>query len=231
MKQYAGIKMFFAFFAIQILFGMISQQGWMGEGLALFLSGIVTMAWAYYLYKDYLAFAWADLKGQTTISKVLALSLGLFFLNALIRVLIISLLENLIDMDTLGANQQMLEEIQLNINPLFFIIPTAIAAPFNEEMVFRQAMNGWVFNRPKSYRWLMAILSTLLFAALHVFSPQDFLIYLPLSISMYWIYARYGYNVWASIIFHFVNNSIAVIAMYALQFLPQDLQVISNLWK
>lgn len=223
MKRHAGLKIFFGFFFFQLLFGSISVSMGLGLGLSLLLSGLFTMVLGIYLYRDFLTFAWQDLKQQTSIRRLILLSLGLFFLNAILRTILVTVFSNWVDLETIGENQQYLEEIQRSIHPLIFTFATAIAAPFNEEMVFRQAMNGWTSLKNKQTQLIMAVLSTLLFTALHVTMPQDYLIYLPLAITMFWLYRRYNNNVWASIIFHFINNAITVALMYLVAALPQEL--------
>ncbi|HJF16558.1 MAG TPA: CPBP family intramembrane metalloprotease, partial [Globicatella sulfidifaciens] len=84
-------------------------------------------------------------------------------------------------------------------------------------------LNGWVNKANRGLVVIMWIVSTLLFAGAHVVSLQDFLIYLPLSISLLYMYVRFDRNIWGSISFHFVNNALSVILMYLVQLIPQEL--------
>nr|WP_276931930.1 type II CAAX endopeptidase family protein [Globicatella sulfidifaciens] len=223
MKKHRNKIMFFGFFINMILFGVLGASGVIDMYTSTALSSITNVMLALFLFGDHLKEEWARFKTQTTLKKILWLSFLLFIINVFARTILMTLFEPYLDLESLGMNQQALEEMQTQINPLLFIFFTVISAPLVEELVFRESLNGWVNKANRGLVVIMWIVSTLLFAGAHVVSLQDFLIYLPLSISLLYMYVRFDRNIWGSISFHFVNNALSVILMYLVQLIPQEL--------
>lgn len=223
MKKHRNKIMFFGFFINIILFGVLGATGVIDMYTSTALSSITNVMLALFLFGDHLKEEWARFKTQTTLKKILWLSFLLFIINVFARTVLMTLFEPYLDLESLGMNQQALEEMQTQINPLLFIFFTVISAPLVEELVFRESLNGWVNIANRGLVVIMWIVSTLLFAGAHVVSLQDFLIYLPLSISLLYMYVRFDRNIWGSISFHFVNNALSVILMYLVQLIPQEL--------
>lgn len=219
MKHIKHISIIISFFVLQLL--TLPLLFLFNELTTLVINFILSITIALWLYKDTLQTKWQLLKQQTTLSSVLLYSLGLSFANMLIRSLLLIAFQNYIDIDTLGQNQQSLELLLAEIPAIVFIALTVIQAPLFEELVFREAMNGWVNPNQRWLRYTMWIISTLLFAAMHVYSIQDYLLYLPLSISLLYMYVKYDNNIWGSILFHFVNNALSVALMFLI---PSDTQ-------
>ncbi|MGX7075011.1 CPBP family intramembrane glutamic endopeptidase [Globicatella sanguinis] len=223
MKKHRNKIMFFGFFINMILFGVLGATGVINMYTSTALSSITNVILALFLFGDHLKEEWARFKTQTTLKKILWLSFLLFIINVFARTILMTLFEPYLDLESLGMNQQALEEMQTQINPLLFIFFTVISAPLVEELVFRESLNGWVNKANRTLVVIMWIVSTLLFAGAHVLSLQDFLIYLPLSISLLYMYVKFDRNIWGSISFHFVNNALSVILMYLVQLIPQEL--------
>ena len=223
MKKHRNKIMFFGFFINMILFGVLGATGVIDMYTSTALSSITNVMLALFLFGDHLKEEWARFKTQTTLKKILWLSFLLFIINVFARTVLMTLFEPYLDLESLGMNQQALEEMQTQINPLLFIFFTVISAPLVEELVFRESLNGWVNKANRGLVVIMWIVSTLLFSGAHVVSLQDFLIYLPLSISLLYMYVRFDRNIWGSISFHFVNNALSVILMYLVQLIPQEL--------
>ena len=223
MKKHRNKIMFFGFFINMILFGVLGATGVINMYTSTALSSITNVILALFLFGDHLKEEWARFKTQTTLKKILWLSFLLFIINVFARTILMTLFEPYLDLESLGMNQQALEEMKTQINPLLFIFFTVISAPLVEELVFRESLNGWVNKANRTLVVIMWIVSTLLFAGAHVLSLQDFLIYLPLSISLLYMYVKFDRNIWGSISFHFVNNALSVILMYLVQLIPQEL--------
>lgn len=223
MKKHRNKIMFFGFFINMILFGVLGATGVINMYTSTALSSITNVILALFLFGDHLKEEWARFKTQTTLKKILWLSFLLFIINVFARTILMTLFEPYLDLESLGMNQQALEEMQTQINPLLFIFFTVISAPLVEELVFRESLNGWVNKANRTLVVIMWIVSTLLFAGAHVLSLQDFLIYLPLSISLLYMYVKFDRNIWGSISFHLVNNALSVILMYLVQLIPQEL--------
>ncbi|MBF6977679.1 CPBP family intramembrane glutamic endopeptidase [Tuanshanicoccus lijuaniae] len=221
MKKYANIIMFLAFFVFMVISGSLVPV--LGETNAILLNSTLSFILGVYLFHNRLKEEYQRIRHRISIPKLLLLCVGLFFLSGLIRMLLVFGLSEFINFDTLGQNQEELAKIQQNMPFAFFFFLTVISAPIVEELVFRESLNGWVNPDNKVLRIIMYVVSTFLFAAAHVFSLQDFIIYLPLSIILIWIYAHFGNNVIASLAFHFTNNAIATLVMLLSSLLPREL--------
>lgn len=222
MKKYRNLIIFLGFFGLHLLAGMLVLSEVIGSTGSMIISSVGGILLAWFLYQEFLKQKWHELMAQTTIKHLIKLSLLFFLINIIIRWVVLVILEPYLDFDTLARNQQALEQLQEIINPLLFTFATAISAPIVEELVFREALNGWVDPNKKRFVYLMWFVSTYLFAVAHVKSMQDFLIYLPLSISLLWFYVKFNRNVCASIFFHFVNNAIAVVLMFLTQLIHKN---------
>lgn len=219
MHKHRNKLIIFVFLALQLISsGFINYPT-----IALLISSGLTLIIALYLYHDHLKMEWSRLMNETTIKRLFLLSFGLFILNIMIRIGLLQLLNPWINLENLAMNQQLLEEMQKAINPILFTLFTVISAPIVEELIFREAMNAWVPHHRRWLIYLMWIISTFLFAGAHVFTVQDFIIYLPLAITLLWVYVKFDRNVTASIFFHLFNNAIAVLMMYLTQLIPEEM--------
>jgi membrane protease YdiL (CAAX protease family) len=81
-----------------------------------------------------------------------------------------------------------------------------------EEILFRGALQN-LFTRWMKNPIVAIIVTAILFSAVHG-SALGFLSRILLGIILGWIYYRSG-NLWLSIIGHFVNNAIAILALYS----------------
>ncbi|HJF17256.1 MAG TPA: hypothetical protein K8V19_06395, partial [Globicatella sulfidifaciens] len=144
MKKHRNKIMFFGFFINMILFGVLGATGVIDMYTSTALSSITNVMLALFLFGDHLKEEWARFKTQTTLKKILWLSFLLFIINVFARTVLMTLFEPYLDLESLGMNQQALEEMQTQINPLLFIFFTVISAPLVEELVFRESLNGWV---------------------------------------------------------------------------------------
>ena len=99
------------------------------------------------------------------------------------------------------------------------IIGTVLLVPITEELLYRGLIFASLYNRS---RVLAYIVSTLAFAALHVYTyigtypPEQLLLcllqYLPAGICLGWAYAKTD-SIWTPVLIHMTVNTIAVSAM------------------
>ena len=82
-----------------------------------------------------------------------------------------------------------------------------LLAPVAEEMVFRGAVLRKLLEWQPAHRWLMIVLSALLFALVHM-NPAQLLHPFLIGILLGWIYMRTG-SIVPGIIFHWANNTAA----------------------
>jgi len=109
-------------------------------------------------------------------------------------------------------------QLELNkafmINPILVIVLAVIVAPLMEELLFRG-----IFRKIFSNKYAFIIISSIIFGALHVIddfkTPQELLFILSysiLGIFLATIYEKTS-NIFANMMFHFIQNSLAIIAM------------------
>lgn len=175
---------------------------------------LILVGW--YLYRDTLIEDWRSLKDQTTIKKMILWFLGAFVAMLVLRMITMAIINQFMDIEQVAANQQALNELSKS-QPFFLtFFMVALFAPFVEELVFRQAMIGSFDKTNKRLMIILSTLSVLLFTGAHMVAWVDAAIYLPLSLVIIFFYWKYRGNIVASILFHFFNNFVSVIMMWAL---------------
>lgn len=99
----------------------------------------------------------------------------------------------------------------VNMFPLYFIafhVAIGIFAPIMEELVFRGFFSHYFFK--SNQKWLKLLVSSTIFAVLHIVYPVEFITYIALVSVFYLVYARRG-KIIESIAVHLLNNSLLVI--------------------
>lgn len=110
------------------------------------------------------------------------------------------------DAALMATNEQL-----LNMFPLYFTafhVAIGIFAPIMEELVFRGFFSHYFFK--SNQKWLKLIISSTIFAVLHIVYPVEFITYFALGSIFYLAYVRRG-NIMDSIAVHLLNNSLLVI--------------------
>lgn len=91
------------------------------------------------------------------------------------------------------------------------IISTIAIAPIMEELIFRQTLYHDLL-KPKMNKWVAFSIAILVFTLFHIpKTPLLFLQYLISSTSLYFVYDQSKNDVRASILFHMLNNIIAIL--------------------
>ena len=94
---------------------------------------------------------------------------------------------------------------------LISVVIIALLPAVFEEVLFRGALQN-LFSRWFKLPVFAVIFTSLLFSAIH-FSYLGFLSRFALGFILGWVYYRTG-NIWLNIVAHFVNNALAVTALY-----------------
>lgn len=184
-----------------------AQMQWLaGLGYLLIASAIVVMVWKKYKSKDQitkLPFTWKDF--------------GIAFLFYLATRLIAiagTFLIQIITGNAMSANDAALMATNEQLSqmfPLYFIafhVAIGVFAPIMEELVFRGFFSRYFFqSHSKKVTWLV---STSIFALLHITYPIEFLMYFALGTIFYLAYARRE-NLVDSIVVHLLNNGLLVL--------------------
>ena len=120
-------------------------------------------------------------------------------------------------------NQANIESLLNSTSLVLMLILTCVVAPIVEELVFREAIIGAF--KDKMNPWILTAISIFFFVLLHSISNSGgidwsaALMYIPLTIPLVGIYRYYNDNVAASMLMHFVSNSVAMIFLIARGFL------------
>ena len=120
-------------------------------------------------------------------------------------------------------NQANIESLLNSTSIVLMLILTCVVAPIVEELVFREAIIGAF--KDKVNPWILTVISIFFFVLLHSLSNSGgidwsaALMYLPLTIPLVGMYRYYEDNVAASMLMHFVSNSVAMIFLVARGFL------------
>lgn len=120
-------------------------------------------------------------------------------------------------------NQANIESLLSSTSIVLMLILTCVVAPIVEELVFREAIIGAF--KDKMNPWILTAISIFFFVLLHSISNSvgiDWsaaLMYIPLTIPLVGMYRYYEDNVAASMLMHFVSNSVAMIFLVARGFL------------
>ena len=120
-------------------------------------------------------------------------------------------------------NQANIESLLSSTSIVLMLILTCVVAPIVEELVFREAIIGAF--KDKMNPWILTAISIFFFVLLHSISNSGgidwnaALMYVPLTIPLVGMYRYYEDNVAASMLMHFVSNSVAMIFLVARGFL------------
>ena len=120
-------------------------------------------------------------------------------------------------------NQANIESLLNSTSIVLMVILTCVVAPIVEELVFREAIIGAFKDKVNS--WVLTAISIFFFVLLHSLSNSGgidwsaALMYVPLTLPLVGMYRYYEDNVAASMLMHFVSNSVAMIFLVARGFL------------
>ena len=137
------------------------------------------------------------------------------WLPALVWVLVI-VAENFLPSDP-SFNQQAMEKLAQD-QPLFTFFMTVVFAPLTEELTFRGMLARFVFPQQDNVKKtaLFLLVSTIIFALVHFpTSPQQFLVYSALGLSMGLAYINKG-GLAYSMGLHALNNLISFVMIMML---------------
>ena len=139
-----------------------------------------------------------------------------------VRVLLTMLLALVVPLQQTD-NQANIESLLNSTSIVLMLILTCVVAPIVEELVFREAIIGAF--KDKMNPWILTAISIFFFVLLHSISNSGgidwgaALMYIPLTIPLVGMYRYYEDNVAASMLMHFVSNSVAMIFLVARGFL------------
>ncbi|MGT2757043.1 CPBP family intramembrane glutamic endopeptidase [Streptococcus ovuberis] len=196
---------------------MIGNQARTPVGLQWFLSiGYLILASLVIrlVYKRYKTYESPEVRAQKFGWKDLGIAL-LFFLGTRVIAIVGAIVFQLLLGTATSANDAALTATVGQVRSMFvlyfvaFHVAIGLFAPILEELVFRGLFTKYFFAN-RAGKWLPLILSSAIFALLHIAHPVEFIVYFPLGALFYLAYARRG-NIKDSIAVHILNNSLLVI--------------------
>lgn len=117
--------------------------------------------------------------------------------------------DKLFNINILPENTENIKSNAMRMPKLLTFIMMTIFAPIIEEYVFRESFIGWIDKDNKTLLTLFTILSIIMFDMIHVINLPEFIYYVPLTLSLTYVYLKNHRNVAASIFFHSLTNALA----------------------
>lgn len=175
---------------------------------------LITAMYAVWSYREVIQRGFEDLKKRRFIRDIA--------IGYVVRVVLTMLLALVVPLQQTD-NQANIESLLSSTSIVLMLILTCVVAPIVEELVFREAIIGAF--KDKINPWILTAISIFFFVLLHSISNSGgidwsaALMYIPLTIPLVGIYRYYKDNVAASMLMHFVSNSVAMIFLIARGFL------------
>ena len=175
---------------------------------------LITAMYAVWSYREVIQRGFEDLKKRRFIRDIA--------IGYVVRVVLTMLLALVVPLQQTD-NQANIESLLSSTSIVLMLILTCVVAPIVEELVFREAIIGAF--KDKINPWILTGVSIFFFVLLHSISNSGgidwsaALMYVPLTIPLVGIYRYYKDNVAASMLMHFVSNSVAMIFLIARGFL------------
>ncbi|WP_315008468.1 type II CAAX endopeptidase family protein [uncultured Granulicatella sp.] len=175
---------------------------------------LITAMYAVWSYREVIQRGFEDLKKRRFIRDIA--------IGYVVRVVLTMLLALVVPLQQTD-NQANIESLLSSTSIVLMLILTCVVAPIVEELVFREAIIGAF--KDKMNPWILTAISIFFFVLLHSISNSGgidwsaALMYVPLTIPLVGIYRYYKDNVAASMLMHFVSNSVAMIFLIARGFL------------
>ena len=175
---------------------------------------LITAMYAVWSYREVIQRGFEDLKKRRFVRDIA--------IGYVVRVVLTMLLALVVPLQQTD-NQANIESLLNSTSIVLMLILTCVVAPIVEELVFREAIIGAF--KDKMNPWILTAISIFFFVLLHSISNSGgidwsaALMYIPLTIPLVGIYRYYKDNVAASMLMHFVSNSVAMIFLIARGFL------------
>lgn len=175
---------------------------------------LITAMYAVWSYREVIQRGFEDLKKRRFVRDIA--------IGYVVRIVLTMLLALIVPLQQTD-NQANIESLLNSTSFVLMLILTCVVAPIVEELVFREAIIGAF--KDKMNPWILTAISIFFFVLLHSISNSGgidwsaALMYIPLTIPLVGIYRYYKDNVAASMLMHFVSNSVAMIFLIARGFL------------
>lgn len=211
-KVLKSLSIFLIYYFLPILviipFIFIYKNGEINDGLFQLVFDIVLAVILFLIYKEDLKEDFKDFK--TNNEKYIKSAVKYWIMGLLIMALSNSII-NLINPSGIAGNEESIRDLLTKdtFNMVFAII---IFAPFIEELMFRKTLKDIIKNK-----WILVLMSALLFGGAHVLStyeaPIDLLYIIPYGVlGGFFAYMYYKTNnIFTSMTMHAIHNGLLVL--------------------
>ena len=183
------------------------------ETKLLFWANIVTsimiLIGSVILLKNDLVTDFKSLLNKKTFIYIGAIAIG--FIVYYYATFILNMIYLKFNVNTQSENQATIESLMTGPYLIPMVLMTGLFAPIYEELIFRKSIFALI-KKP----WIAFIVSSILFAGIHVVSGGDFILIFAYLIPSLVFGALYWYcdkNIYVTIAIHMLNNIISVIAV------------------
>ncbi len=139
--------------------------------------------------------------------------LAIIIISYLAMSLLVLVFDKVLKVNILPQNTENIKSHSENVPKVIIFIMMTIFAPIIEEYVFRESFIGWIAKDNKPLITVFTLISIVMFDMIHVINLPEFFYYIPLTISLTYVYLRDGRNVAASIILHSLTNALGFVMM------------------
>ncbi len=184
-----------------------------------YLSYVPFTIFAIFILKDELINDFKEFKKKWLL--IVGASIAAFIVMYLVN-FIIAIVYEFLNISGESANEELINSILLSNAALPMIISVVLLAPIAEEILFRKILMGVCEESFKMKPIFAIIISTLIFSFIHVSDIESLKYifqYIPLAAIMCCLYHYFNNNIYASIILHMMNNTLAVILTYIAYYL------------
>lgn len=181
-----------------------------GSFLVQTVANFLPMGLIFYIFRKDLIKDFREIKKEP-INKLAIIIV--YFIIALVLSALIGQIYQKLGIGESSENQEMIEKAILSPAAGIVFIAAVINAPVLEELIFRKALFGFFEHRLGFHRVVPLIISTLLFAFVHVMTPGNLkfiFMYLPLSFAVSYSFYKSD-NLLVPIGIHLLNNILAFI--------------------
>lgn len=158
-----------------------------------------------------------DFKAFKKDCKSILIYVGCGFVVMYMLTIIVSMIYQSLGIMEESANEELINKILLSKYALPMIISVVLLAPIVEEILFRKVLFGFCEKTLRLKPIFAILISTFIFAFIHVSDLENIKFifqYLPLSLVICSVYHFSKNNIYAVILLHMANNTIAVIVTY-----------------
>lgn len=204
-----------AFTSIISLFNIdLKSQSILVKNIILIASDLIIMILLFLIYRkeiieDFKAFK--NNKGRWFFRY-----LGIFVISVLVMGVLNAVLSKVTNQE-ISENEELVRQL-IKVLPVYMTISTVIYAPFVEELLFRKCIRKIIKGNDKYTKIIYILISSIIFGLLHVItldaSFNDILMgipYMVVGLSLGYIYIKTDDNVFGTMQFHLMHNTILLI--------------------